>query len=94
MSTVSDLMEDALDVTMEYIEGPRPKEGLNHKAIALEALVFVNRAAKKKRHEYKESEILDIVEAFLSAMKFYSTVTGMQGITSLDLTGSAVLWNP
>jgi 2,4-dienoyl-CoA reductase-like NADH-dependent reductase (Old Yellow Enzyme family) len=88
MSTVTDLMEDALDVTMEYIEGPRPEEGLNHKAIALEALVFVNRAAKKKRREYTESEIQDIIEGFLTAMKFYSTVTGMQGITSLDLTRS------
>jgi hypothetical protein len=86
MSTTADLMEDALEVTMDYLEGPRPKEGLNHRAIALEALVFVNRAARKKRHEYTESEIRDIIDRFLSAMKFYSTVTGMQGITSLDLT--------
>jgi len=86
VSTVADLMEDALEVTMDYLEGLGKGTPRHHRAIAMEAIVFVRRAAKKKRHEYTEAEITDIIDGFLAAMKFYSEVTHMQGITSLDLT--------
>lgn len=82
MSTVADLMEDALETSIERIL----EDILSCEAIAEEAYFFVRRAAKKRRHEYTESEKQDVIEKFLSAMRFYSQVTGMQGITSLDLT--------
>jgi transposase-like protein len=75
-------MKDAIDVSMDFItRGVKDYNG-----IAREAFPFVKRAAKVRDKRYTPSEKEAVIEKFLIAVRFYSQVTGMQGITTLDLT--------
>jgi hypothetical protein len=92
MSKSAELMGDALDITMEMIlenieSVPEGEVKLRHSvhAIVAAALPFVKLAAKKRDRRHTPEEKAIVIEAFLIAMRYYSTLTGMQGITSLDL---------
>lgn len=90
MSTKSaDLMKDALEMSMEMIlENLERDQDLRHqpRLIALSVLPFIKLAAKKRDRRHTEEQKSIVIEQFQIAMLYYGQLTGMQGITSIDLT--------
>lgn len=97
MTKTAELMEEAIEISMEMIQENldlKPEERNHYSAIVSAVLPFIKRAAQtmerhgKKRTPEQQSVV---IENFMVAMRYYSQLTDMQGITSLDLTRPVTL---